>query len=60
MDKERAISNFWRAYNLIQKVAVTGENAGHGTIGRADGLLRFDGDQGELITDLSQAMAASR
>lgn len=56
MDKEKAINNFWRAYNLIQKVAVTGEGPIQGTIGRADALLRFDGDQDALITELSLAI----
>lgn len=56
MDKEKAIKNFWRAYNLIQKVAVTGDGGRMGTIGRADALLRFDGDQNALISELSAAI----
>jgi hypothetical protein len=56
MDKEQAIKNFWRAYGLIQSVAVTGEGAAQGTIGHVDALLRFDGDQDALITQLSLAI----
>lgn len=57
MDKAKAISNFWQAYNLIEQVAIAGgETSPRGTIGRVDALLRFDGDQDDLLTDLSQAI----
>jgi hypothetical protein len=56
MDKDKAADNLWRARHLIQSVTKTGEYATSGTVGHADALLRFDGDQYALITSLSQAI----
>jgi hypothetical protein len=57
MDKDKAISNLWRARRLAMDLIGTGET---GHIGRADAHLRFSDDKDGLISELAQAIQKLR